>query len=134
MGLADDGGLLLPETIPALTRGDVEALGKLAYPELAFQVISLFAGDIPSTDLKDLVERSYGTFSHPEVTPAVHRDGLYILELFHAASVPIERSNAERAVFCLLAKRLERVGCLRQLACTVVKPGQAPARLVAHLA
>ena len=78
MGLAEDGGLLLPETIPALTPGDVEALAKLAYPELAFQIISLFAGDIPSVDLKELVDRSYAAFGHPETTPVVHRNGLYI--------------------------------------------------------
>jgi threonine synthase len=87
MGLADDGGLLLPESIPSLSPGDIEALEKLAYPELAFQIISLFASDIPSTDLKDLVERSYSTFTHPEVTPVTHQDGVYVLELFHGPTL-----------------------------------------------
>jgi hypothetical protein len=57
MGLADDGGLLLPESIPRLTAGDIAALSKMAYPELAFRIISLFAGEIPSADLKQLVDR-----------------------------------------------------------------------------
>jgi threonine synthase len=87
MGLADDGGLLLPESIPALSPGDIEALEKLAYPELAFQIISLFASDIPSADLKGLIERSYSTFTHPEVTPVSHQDGVYILELFHGPTL-----------------------------------------------
>jgi threonine synthase len=87
MGLADDGGLLLPESIPALTPGDIEVLGHLDYPELAFQILSLFAEDIPSIDLKELVDRSYSTFIHPEVTPLVHRDGVYILELFHGPTL-----------------------------------------------
>ncbi|MEJ2698428.1 MAG: threonine synthase [Desulfuromonadales bacterium] len=87
MGLADDGGLLLPQSIPTLSPGDLEALSKLAYPELAFQVFSLFAGDIPSADLKDLVEKSYRTFTHPEVTPVRHADGIYILELFHGPTL-----------------------------------------------
>jgi len=65
MGLADDGGLLLPESIPSLSPGDIEATGKLAYPELAFRIISLFATDIPSADLKELIDRSYASFSHP---------------------------------------------------------------------
>ena len=47
MGLADDGGLLLPESIPTLTPGDLDALAKLAYPELAFQVISLLRHRYP---------------------------------------------------------------------------------------
>ncbi len=87
MGLADDGGLLLPAAIPTLTPGDLDALAKLAYPELAFQIISHFATDIPSADLKTLIERSYASFDHPEVTPVVHQDGVYILELFHGPTL-----------------------------------------------
>jgi threonine synthase len=87
MGLADDGGLLLPESIPSLTRGDIEMLASLAYPELAFQIINLFAGDMPSADLKDLVDLSYQSFTHPEVTPVVHKDGIYVLELFHGPTL-----------------------------------------------
>jgi len=87
MGLADDGGLLLPESIPHLTEGDIEALCKLAYPELAFQIISYFAGDIPAADLKDLIDRSCATFTHEEITPVVHKDGVYILELFHGPTL-----------------------------------------------
>ncbi|MDO3379593.1 threonine synthase [Geoalkalibacter halelectricus] len=87
MGLADDGGLLLPETIPTLSEGDIEALGRLAYPELAFQIISLYAGDVPSADLKSLIDRSYATFTHPDVTPLAHQDGIYILELFHGPTL-----------------------------------------------
>ncbi|MDW7758450.1 MAG: threonine synthase, partial [Desulfuromonadales bacterium] len=87
MGLADDGGLLLPESIPALTPGDIAAFSKLAYPELAFQILSRFVGDIPAADLKDLIDRSYQSFTHPEVTPVVHKDGVYILELFHGPTL-----------------------------------------------
>jgi threonine synthase len=87
MGLADDGGLLIPEDIPVLTPGDLAALEKLDYPELAFQIISRFATDIPSTDLKGLIDRSYSSFTHPKITPVVKKDGLYILELFHGPTL-----------------------------------------------
>lgn len=87
MGLADDGGLLIPEEIPALTAGDIEALSHLDYPELAFQIVSSFASDLPSADLKSIIERSYATFTHPETTPVVHKDGVYILELFHGPTL-----------------------------------------------
>jgi threonine synthase len=87
MGLADDGGLLLPESIPTLTPGDIAAFGKLAYPELALQILSRFVGDIPSADLKDLIDRSYASFTHPDVTPVVHKDGVFILELFHGPTL-----------------------------------------------
>jgi threonine synthase len=87
MGLADDGGLLLPETIPVLTPGDLAALAKLDYPEMAFQIISRFVGDLPAADLKALIDRSYATFTDPDVTPVVERDGVYILELFHGPTL-----------------------------------------------
>jgi len=87
MGLADDGGLLLPEEIPTLTEGDLDALAKYDYPELAFQIISRYATDIPAADLKELIDRSYASFTHPDVTPVVHQDGVYILELFHGPTL-----------------------------------------------
>lgn len=87
MGLAEDGGLLLPETIPQLTPGDLEALAKLAYPELAFQVMSYFIEDIPAADLKSMIDSAYSSFTHPDITPVVHKDGLYILELFHGPTL-----------------------------------------------
>lgn len=87
MGLAEDGGLLLPESIPTLTEGDLDALAKLAYPELAFQIISRFSSDIPSADLKDLIDRSYATFTDPEITPLIEKDGVFILELFHGPTL-----------------------------------------------
>lgn len=87
MGLANDGGLLLPETIPQLDRATLASWQDLPYQELAFRVISLFATDIPADDLKGLIDRSYATFSHREITPVVRQDGLYILELFHGPTL-----------------------------------------------
>jgi threonine synthase len=87
MGLAEDGGLLLPESIPQLTPGDLNALAKLAYPELAFQVMSYFIEDIPAADLKEMIDRAYATFTHPDITPVVRQDGLFILELFHGPTL-----------------------------------------------
>ena len=87
MGLAEDGGLLLPETIPHLTPGDLDALAKLAYPELAFHVMSYFIEDIPAAQLKNMIDRAYSSFTHPDITPVVHEDGVYILELFHGPTL-----------------------------------------------
>jgi len=87
MGLADDGGLLLPESIPAFSADELESWRTLTYSQLAFKVISRFVDDIPAADLKGLIDRSYATFSHPEVTPVVQKDGVYILELFHGVTL-----------------------------------------------
>jgi len=85
-GLAPDGGLLLPETLPDVG-GKLEAWSKLSYQELAFEVISLFATDIPADDLKKLNNDSYATFDHPEVAPSVEVGDFHILELFHGPTL-----------------------------------------------
>lgn len=87
MGLATDGGLLLPETIPQLSADEIAAWKNLPYRDLAFKVISLFADDIPADDLKTLINRSYDTFVHPEITPVVEKGGVHILELFHGPTL-----------------------------------------------
>jgi len=87
MGLADDGGLLLPEHLPRFSADELDQFKNLPYPELAFEIISRFATDIPSADLKDLINRSYASFTHPEITPVIHEDGLYVLELFHGPTL-----------------------------------------------
>jgi threonine synthase len=83
MGLATDGGLLLPAEYPHFTRETIESWRGLSYQDLAFNVISPFADDIPASDLRALIERSYSSFSHPDITPVVQKGGLHILELFH---------------------------------------------------
>ncbi|MBJ6726735.1 threonine synthase [Geomesophilobacter sediminis] len=87
MGLATDGGLLLPESIPQVSPETLKEWRTLSYPELAFAVISLYADDIPAADLRGLIDRSYATFSHPEITPLVAVNGVQILELFHGPTL-----------------------------------------------
>ena len=50
MGLAPDGGLILPESYPHISAATLETWRDLSYAELAFQIISLFATDIPAAD------------------------------------------------------------------------------------
>ncbi|WP_058300761.1 threonine synthase [Gorillibacterium timonense] len=85
MGLADDGGLLVPESIPQVDAGTLKKWQELSYPELALEVFSLYVGDeIPRADLKELVDSSYGTFRDEAVTPVKRiRPDLAVLELFH---------------------------------------------------
>ncbi len=84
MGLATDGGLLVPAEIPQLDAATLRAWSGLSFQDLALEVLTPFVGDeIPRADLRALIDRSYATFSHPEVTPVVGTGGLRILELFH---------------------------------------------------
>ncbi|MFD2114103.1 threonine synthase [Thiorhodococcus fuscus] len=84
MGLATDGGLLVPAEIPQVTPDQLRRWAGLNFQELALEVMTPFIGDeIPREDLRSLIDRSYATFSHPEVTPLVEVGGSRILELFH---------------------------------------------------
>jgi len=87
MGLAEDGGLLLPRAIPRIDRDTFESWQGFSYQDLAFEVMSRFIDDIPASDLKNLINKSYATFGHQKITPLVHLDDLHILELFHGPTL-----------------------------------------------
>ncbi len=83
-GLSPDGGLVMPESYPQLSKADLDAWRKLSYPELAFEVISRFADDIPAADLKKIIDASYTAeiFGSADITPVKTLEpGLHILEL-----------------------------------------------------
>ena len=86
MGLADDGGLIVPESIPDV-RDRLDDWRALTYGELALQVMRLFAADIPDRDLEDLVARTYGQTFGPEPAPTVAVGGLHVLELWHGPTM-----------------------------------------------
>ncbi|WP_028401022.1 threonine synthase [Ectobacillus panaciterrae] len=85
MGLADDGGLLIPSKIPQIPQTRLEEMAKLTYQELAYEIFSYYIeGEIPENELKELIHQSYSTFRDPEVTPVRKvKDNMYVLELFH---------------------------------------------------
>lgn len=88
MGLASDGGLLLPESIPTFSKSEIEEFETLPYCELAFAIFTRFIGDdIPEADLKKLIDKSYAAFTTKLVAPLHEVDGLYIQELFHGPTL-----------------------------------------------
>lgn len=83
MGLAEDGGLLIPEEIPQVQK-ELKEWSTFSFQELSLAIMSRFIqGDIPHKVLEALIEKSYSSFKHPEITPVVPVGGIYILELFH---------------------------------------------------
>ena len=85
-GLADDGGLLVPERIPSL-KAQLDELQGCTYQQIAFKVMSSFVDDLPPADLQALIARSYSSFNHELVTPLVAVGDLHILELFHGPTL-----------------------------------------------
>ena len=87
-GLAEDGGLYVPDRLPQLS-GDLPGLAGLPYAELAARLICLFAGDAFSAEqLQSLTATAYGKFRHVAVAPLVQLDErLWLLELFHGPTL-----------------------------------------------
>ncbi|MEL0092114.1 MAG: threonine synthase [Pseudomonadales bacterium] len=86
MGLATDGGLIVPDVVPS-AEGHLDEWVGLSYSELAFQVIRLFSDDISDEDLARMVAASYSRFDHPSVAPLVDVGSLSVLELFHGPTL-----------------------------------------------
>jgi threonine synthase len=86
-GLAPDGGLFLPETLPSFA-ADLPRFEKLGYADLCFEFFKVFATDIPPETLKAIVAKSYTTFSHPKIAPLEQLgEKLFVLELFHGPTL-----------------------------------------------
>lgn len=86
-GLADDGGLFVPESIPALDVS-IEELSKMSYQETAYAVMKKFLTDFTEEELKNCIDRAYDSkFDTPQIAPLVNADGAYYLELFHGSTI-----------------------------------------------
>ena len=86
-GLAEDGGLFMPDTIPVFDRSFSE-LAKMSYQEVAYEVMKLFLSDFTEEELKDCIARAYDSkFDTEEIAPLVKADGAYYLELFHGNTI-----------------------------------------------
>ena len=86
MGVASDGGLLVPVAIPNVQHA-LPRYQSLSYPALAFEIMRLFIDDIPDDSLRSLIETSYQTFDDPLVTPLVQVGDIHLLELFHGPTL-----------------------------------------------
>ncbi|HTW53894.1 MAG TPA: threonine synthase [Stellaceae bacterium] len=110
-GLAEDGGLYVPETLPAL---DLAALAGLPYADLAARIVGLFAGnDFAKGELRRHTETAYAGFRHAAVTPLVQLDErLWLLELFHGPTLAFKDLALQllgQLFDAALARRGERV-------------------------
>ena len=86
-GLAADGGLFVPEALPAMDIS-LEELAKMDYKQVAYEVMKLFITDFTEEELKNCINKAYDSkFDTEEIAPMVKADGAYYLELFHGATI-----------------------------------------------
>ncbi len=87
IGLAPDGGLFLPESLPDIS-DRLAAWEKLDYADLCFEFLRLFATDIEPAVWRGLIHKSYQAFSVPAIAPLKQLDDrTYVLELFHGPTL-----------------------------------------------
>jgi threonine synthase len=88
-GLAEDGGLYVPDRLPDFDTATLGSYIGLPYPEIAACIVSLFAGDsFPTGELQRLTAAAYSRFRHAAVAPLVQLDErLWLLELFHGPTL-----------------------------------------------
>lgn len=86
-GLSEDGGLFVPDQIPALNI-PVEELSRMSYQQVAYEVMSRFLTDFTEEELKNCIDHAYDKkFDTEEIAPLTKADGSYFLELFHGATI-----------------------------------------------
>ncbi|WP_426037701.1 threonine synthase [Cypionkella sp. TWP1-2-1b2] len=88
-GLARDGGLYVPEVVPALSKAEIAAMAGLTYEEIAFRVMRPYLGStFTDAEFKGLIAKAYAGFGHAARAPLVQLGpNHFLLELFHGPTL-----------------------------------------------
>ena len=87
-GLADDGGLFIPEALVKYGENEIRDLKKLSYPELAKKIVYPFIGNFMSeSEMSKIIDKSYSTFRKDNVVDFIKIGDKTILELFHGPTL-----------------------------------------------
>src|SRR6201995_544279 len=116
-GLAEDGGLFMPETWPPFSPADWRAMRGLPYHRLAARVMQPFVGPaIPSTVLERICHDAYADFGHPAVVPLIQLEtSLFVQELFHGPTLAFKDMAMQ-----VLGRLFDHVLTQRQQRVTIV--------------
>lgn len=113
-GMASDGGLYVPETLPVYSAEEIASWAGLSYRDLAFKIIQPFVDDaLTGAELKDIIDRSYDGFRHDAIAPLVqtgHNE--WILELFQGPTLAFKDFALQflgHLLDHILAKRQQKV-------------------------
>lgn len=119
-GLAESGGLYVPERFPSFSLSDIDGMREMTYAQRAVRVLRAFLEDFSEEELQAAVGAAYGSFDDPRVAPLRPvREGVSALELYHGPTLAFKdmalqllphlmtlsmKKNAEaREVFILVA-------------------------------
>ena len=110
-GIADDGGLFLPESIPEISLDFIKEIGTLPYSERAAKILSLYLTDYTYDELLDCAKKAYdenfGDFAAP--VSSFIGDDLRVLELWHGPTCAF-KDMALQIMPRLLSLALKKTG------------------------
>ena len=110
-GLSRDGGLFLPERIPALEQGALEKMKTMPYAERAVQVMKLYLEEFTEDELRTYAGSAYGAdkFDTPAVAPLKRLDGgTAVLELWHGPTCAFKDMALQMLPYLLTASLKKR--------------------------
>lgn len=124
LGLSRDGGLLVPERVPALTDEDMSALLGMRYPERSGYIMSLFLDDFTREELTAYANEAYGPakFDDGEAAPLAQSDNEFFLELYHGPTSAF-KDVALQMLPRLLSASLQKTGEKRDVCILVATSG-----------
>jgi len=123
-GLADDGGLFVPETFPRISSDTLKEIAKKPYSRRASHIMSLFLSDFSSSELESYSDTAYNAssaqgFRSPEIAPLYEMDNTtFFLELWHGPTCAF-KDMALQIMPRLLTASLKKIGETRE-ACILV--------------
>ena len=122
-GLAPDGGLYLPDVIPAFSLEEIRGMSAMTYPALAAMVLERFLPGFTPEELREYTEKAYASFDTDAVVP-LHalRDGVWTMELFHGPTCAF-KDLALQILPYLLAASVKKCGDDHTVAILVATSG-----------
>lgn len=110
-GIAADGGLYVPDTVPTVTADFIDSLKNLSYKERAAKILGLFLTDYTAEELADCANGAYANekFSSEKIAPVHRLDNRYVLELWHGPTCAF-KDMALQILPHFLTKAIKKTG------------------------
>ncbi len=124
-GLARDGGLFVPDSLPCIDHDAINKLSGMNYKERAVYIMRLFLDGFSEDELRNFCENAYSSehFDHPDVAPVTMLDGsTYFLELWHGPTCAFKDMALQILPYYLTAS-LDKTGEEKEVCILVATSG-----------